>query len=230
MTNDSAAPSRDANVDQNSLMYFSATIFSSVGFTSPTLTSLAIAITNFLFTLVALLLIDRVGRRRILLYSIPVMILGLLLSSCAFHFVDLSIRPGGSEDDGKNDDLEEDLWPLTILAAMIVYVCGYAIGIGNVAWQQSELFPLSVRSLGSGVATGTNWGSNFLIGLTFLPMMEWLTPTGTFALYALICMLGLAAVWRIYPETKGLNLEAVRGLLEHGWTVQMDAGRRTGTG
>ena len=55
-------------------MYFSATIFTIVGFKSPTLTSLVVAVTNFVFTLIALGLIDRIGRRRILLYSLPFMI------------------------------------------------------------------------------------------------------------------------------------------------------------
>ena len=124
---------------------------------------------------------------------------------------------GGSE---RADGTQEDLWPFTILAAMVLYVSGYAIGIGNVAWQQSELFPLSARSAGCGIATGTNWASNFMVGLTFLPLMERLSPTGTFTLYAAICFLGWAAVWSIYPETNGLALEEVRGLLERSFGVK----------
>ncbi|KAF2833551.1 general substrate transporter, partial [Ophiobolus disseminans] len=166
----------------NSLMYFSATIFRLVGFHSPTLTSLSIALTNFAFTLVAFHSIDRIGRRRILLWSVPIMIAGLGLCAVAFEFVDLSGEEGAS-----TIGQEASAWPLVILAAMVVYVAGYAIGLGNVPWQMSELFPLSVRSLGSALATATNWGSNTIIGLTFLPMMEFFTPTGTFALYALVC-------------------------------------------
>ena len=82
-------------------------------------------------------------------------------------------------------------WAIIILLAMVTYVAGYAVGMGNVPWQQSELFPLSVRALGSALATATNWASNFLIGITFLPMMEWLTPVGTFALYTLVLLYGL---------------------------------------
>ncbi len=83
---------------QNSIMYFSATIFSLLGFTSPILTSLSVAVTNFVFTLLALLIIDRVGRRAILLRSIPVMIAGLVLCSVSVrnsssYFIPNSFKP-----------------------------------------------------------------------------------------------------------------------------------------
>ncbi|KAI0025100.1 general substrate transporter [Xylariomycetidae sp. FL0641] len=205
----------------NSLMYFSATIFSILGFSVPTLTSLSVATTNFAFTVVAMLLIDRIGRRRILLYSIPFMVVGLLLSAAGFEFTELSM----GEDEGAAHVTQPETdsshsAAVVILVSIMVYVASYAIGLGNVAWQQSELFPLSVRSLGSGLATATNWGANFIIGLTFLPMMEFLTPTWTFVLYAGVCVAGWLAVWAIYPETVGLSLEEATGLLEHGWGVR----------
>jgi SP family myo-inositol transporter-like MFS transporter 13 len=62
-------------------MYYSATIFELVGFRTPTLAAMTVAVTNFLMTVAALFLIDRIGRRRILLYSLPVMVLGLLASA-----------------------------------------------------------------------------------------------------------------------------------------------------
>ncbi|KAF1839214.1 general substrate transporter [Decorospora gaudefroyi] len=201
----------------NSLMYFSATIFRLVGFESPTLTSLSIAITNFLFTLVAFHYIDRIGRRRILLWSVPIMVIGLILCAIAFRFLDLP------EDEAASTTsvvASNKTWPLVILISMITYVAGYAIGMGNVPWQQSELFPLSVRSLGSAVSTATNWGSNTFIGITFLPMMNVFTPVGTFALYAGVCVVAWITIWRIYPETAGLGLEDVGGLLRDGYGVE----------
>ena len=59
-----------------------------------------------------------------------------------------------------------------------------------------------------------------MIGLTFLPMIEFVTPTGTFALYALVCVGAWMAVWKIYPETAGLGLEEVGSLLREGWGVE----------
>ncbi|KAI1161794.1 putative MFS myo-inositol transporter [Nemania serpens] len=197
----------------NSLMYFSATIFLMLGFTVPTLTSLSVASTNFIFTVAALLLIDRIGRRRILLWSIPFMAFGLLAT--AFGFSALKPPSVTTRDTGL-------AWsaPIFILVNIMVYVAAYALGLGNVPWMQSELFPLNVRSLGSGLATATNWLANFIIGLTFLPLMDVLTPSWTFVLYSIVCMAGWIAVWWIYPETVGLSLEEATGLLEHGWGVR----------
>ncbi|KAF2093416.1 putative MFS myo-inositol transporter, partial [Rhizodiscina lignyota] len=200
----------------NSLMYFSATVFALVGFRSPTLAALSVATTNFLFTLVAFYAIDRVGRRRILLLSVPIMTAGLGLCAIAFRFVNIKADPAEAMQEHRSDPTA---WPIVVLVSMVIYVAGYATGLGNVPWQQSELFPLSVRSLGSSLATATNWASNTLIGLTFLPLMDSLTPSWTFTLYAGICAICWWAIWCIYPETAGLGLEDVGGLLKHGWGV-----------
>jgi SP family myo-inositol transporter-like MFS transporter 13 len=205
-------------------MYFSATIFTLLGFSVPTLTSLSVAATNCIFTVLALLLIDRIGRRRILLYSIPFMALGLLLSGFGFRSIDMpptsDARDSAPATRDGSSPATRDGAAMVILASMITYVASYALGLGNVPWMQSELFPLSVRSLGSGAATATNWLANFVVGLTFLPMMDAMTPTWTFVSYAGVCVVGWVAVWMIYPETSGLTLEEATGLLEHGWGVK----------
>jgi MFS transporter, SP family, solute carrier family 2 (myo-inositol transporter), member 13 len=200
----------------NSLMYFSATIFESLSFSSPTLTSLTVAGTNFVFTLFAFVLIDYVGRRRILLFSIPFMIFALL--GCALAFSQLAVSPSPEQDQAQSTGTLS--LPSLILISLTVYTAAYASGLGTVPWQQSELFPLSVRSLGSALATATNWGSNFIVGLTFLPMMETLTPGWTFVIYALVCVFGWLSVWRIYPEMSGMSLEEVKDLLSDGWGVK----------
>ncbi|KAI0407899.1 putative MFS myo-inositol transporter [Xylaria palmicola] len=197
----------------NSLMYFSATIFLRLGFSVPTLTSLTVASTNFIFTILAILLIDRIGRRRMLLYSIPFMAFGLLATAFGFS------ASGTLSIAARDAELTRSA-ALFILVNIMVYVAAYALGLGNVPWMQSELFPLKVRSLGSGVATATNWLANFVVGLTFLPLMDALTASWTFVLYSVVCVGGWAAVWWIYPETAGLSLEEATGLLEHGWGVR----------
>ncbi|KAJ5281380.1 hypothetical protein N7478_006752 [Penicillium angulare] len=210
----------------NSLMYFSGIIFQSLSFSSPTLTSLSIAMTNFLFTLLAFIYIDKIGRRRILLYSIPIMILALCCCSLSFSSMDIPWGSQSPPESQSGTDGRNALYPLLILACLTVYTAAYAFGLGNVPWQQSELFPLNVRSLGSGLATATNWGSNFIVGLTFLPMMEWLSPTWTFVIYAGICVVGWGATYKIYPEMSGMGLEEVKGLLASGWGVAESMQRR----
>jgi len=194
-------------------MYFSATIFQMLGFAIPTLTSLTVAGTNLVFTALALAVIDRVGRRRVLLWSIPVMIAGLLLSAYGFSRVHLPATLAEPAADRGAARL--------ILGSMMMYVAAYAVGLGNVPWMQSELFGLGARGLGGGLATATNWAANFVVGLTFLPLLGALTPSGTFTLYAAVCAAGLALVARFYPETAGLSLEEAATLLEgDGWGVR----------
>jgi SP family myo-inositol transporter-like MFS transporter 13 len=194
----------------NCLMYFSSTIFTLLGFSIPTLTSLVVAITNFTFTVAALFMVDVVGRRRILLYSIPFMVVGLLLSAYGFIFVKLPTDYNAAPQAAPS----EQHAAFIILFSIMIYVAAYALGLGNVPWMQSELFSLNVRSIGSSLGSATNWGANFVVGLTFLPLMDVLTPPWTFALYALICTVGYLLVWRCYPETTGMSLEEAASLLE----------------
>ena len=126
-------------------MYFSATIFALVGFSSPTLASLSVAITNFVFTVVAFGAIDGIGRRRILLYSVPAMVLGLALAAVGFELISLpaaSDSPVAGAEDSGEDSIRASgkgkSWAMTILCAMVIYVAGYAVGLGCVPWQQSE--------------------------------------------------------------------------------------------
>jgi SP family myo-inositol transporter-like MFS transporter 13 len=200
-------------------MYYSATIFSLLGFPIPTLTSLVVAVTNLIFTIAAMLLVDRIGRRRVLLYSIPFMVAGLLFAAYGFSSITVTTStppPKAAEGlTGTPPALPDRLAAGVILASIMIYVAAYAIGLGNVPWMQSELFSLSVRSLGSGLATATNWAANFVIGLTFLPLMDALTPSWTFVLYAMICLLGFFLVRGVYPETAGLSLEEAASLLEN---------------
>lgn len=218
----------------NSLMYFSATIFSLLNFSSPTLTSLSIALTNFAFTIVAFYLIDRLGRRRILLLTIPFMAIALLLCAFSFTYIDINLPDDSASSTTPPSSITQSRTPaIAILISLTLYVSSYATALGPVPWQQSELFPLSVRSLGSSLATATNWFSNTIVGLTFLPMMHALSPGWTFVGYAVVCGVGWVGVWAVYPETMGLGLEEVGELLRDGFGVEKSMNivrkRRAGT-
>ncbi|KAJ2916232.1 hypothetical protein MD484_g4195, partial [Candolleomyces efflorescens] len=140
----------------NTLMYYSATLFKQIGFNNPTAVGLIVSGTNFIFTLVALKWIDTIGRRRIMVWSAPGMVAGLTLASIFFFLAspeaqsismstnsrdssDLAKKTNGSLVDGTE---YSTTWSGLVLFAMIVYVASYATGLGNVPWQQGELFGL----------------------------------------------------------------------------------------
>ncbi|KLO16543.1 general substrate transporter [Schizopora paradoxa] len=198
----------------NTLMYYSATLFKSIGFNQPTAVGLIIAGTNFLFTLFALKYIDIIGRRRIMVWSAPGMIFGLTLASVAFHF--LTKSTGNVLVDGAK---YSTTWSALVLFSMIVFVASYATGLGNVPWQQGELFGLEVRGIGTSCATAVNWGGNLLIGSTYLSLMSAITPSGAFGFYAGLCLLGWLFCVFCYPETAGLSLEEVKSIFSDGFGI-----------
>ncbi|PAV17927.1 general substrate transporter [Pyrrhoderma noxium] len=199
----------------NTLMYYSATLFKSIGFNQPTAVGLIVAGTNFLFTLVALKYIDIIGRRKIILISASGMIIGLVLASVSFHF--LTTSTGNILVDGSSYPKS---WSGVVLASMIIFVASYATGLGNVPWQQGELFSLEVRGIGTSCSTAINWAANLLIGSTYLSLMDRITPSGAFGFYAGLCLLGLLFCIFCYPETAGLSLEEVCAIFDEGFGVR----------
>ncbi|PFH48327.1 hypothetical protein AMATHDRAFT_65749 [Amanita thiersii Skay4041] len=199
----------------NTLMYYSATLFKEIGFDQPTAVGLIISGTNFIFTLVALATIDKIGRRRIMIWSAPGMVVGLVVASIAFHF--LTMKTGNILVDGTH---YSPAWSGIVLASMIVFVASYATGLGNVPWQQGELFGLEVRGIGTSLATATNWAGNLLIGSTYLSLMDRITPAGAFGFYAGLCFLGWLFVLACFPETAGLSLEEVKMIFRNGFGIK----------
>ncbi|KAK7442980.1 hypothetical protein VKT23_015924 [Stygiomarasmius scandens] len=193
----------------NTLMYYSATIFKQIGFDQPTAVGLIVSGTNFIFTLVALKWIDQIGRRRIMVWSAPGMVIGLVLAAIAFHF--LTRQTNGVLVDNTS---YPQSWSAIVLLSMIIYVASYATGLGNVPWQQGEFFSLEYRGIGTSLSTATNWAANFLIGSTYLSLMAKITPAGAFGFYAGLCFLGWIFVVFCFPETAGLSLEEVRGVFK----------------
>lgn len=199
----------------NSLMYYSSLLFSLVGFSDPVAVGTVIAGTNFIFTLVNLLLVDRIGRRRILLSTMPFMGLALVAAAVVFRWIpinlsDLSLPPGVTIG-----------WPaIVVLVSMVVYVALYSSGMGSTAWLSSEFFPMEVRAMGTMMLTCTCWACNIIVASTFLTQMENTTPSGAFGFYAAICLLGSVAVYFCYPEVSGLALEDIRAIFQDGFGVK----------
>ncbi|WBW71024.1 myo-inositol transmembrane transporter [Schizosaccharomyces osmophilus] len=185
----------------NAIQYFSAIIFKSVGFKNSIQISVVVGATNFLFTILAFMLIDRIGRRRILLCSATTMIISLSVCAISYHFL----------------ELKKTAWKYVILGSIISFLASYAFGIGNIPWQQAELFPMEVRALGTGFSTAVNWSGNLIVSATFLTMMESITSVGTFGLFAGFCFAGLVVCFFTYPELAGMSIEHISILLEKGF-------------
>ncbi|KAI5964802.1 ITR1 [Candida pseudojiufengensis] len=200
----------------NSLMYFSATIFETIGFHNPTAVSIIISATNFVFTAIALCIIDHVGRRKILLVGIPCMCGSLVVCAIAFHFLDVNFATGIEiATRGING------WGIVVIIGMILYVASYAIGIGNSAWVGVELFSdVNVRSIGAMYAAATNWAGSLVIASTFLTMLEKITPTGTFSFFAGLCLISFFFVYFLLPDAAGLELEETTNFLANGFNVK----------
>lgn len=206
----------------NSLMYFSATIFETSGFDNATAVSIIIAATNFVFTFIALCIIDKVGRRRILIFAVPCMCASLVLCAIGFHFLGVkfdnnnSVKVAASGITG---------WGIIIILSMVWFVASYAIGIGCSAWTGVELFSdVNVRSVGAMFAAATNWAGSLTVASTFLTMLENITPTGTFSFFAGLCFVAFIFIYFLYPEVAGLELEETTQLLSSGFNVK-EAGR-----
>jgi sugar porter (SP) family MFS transporter len=185
----------------NTIIYYAPSIFVMAGFQgapAAILATLVIGIINVLFTIIALLLIDKLGRRPLLLIGLTGMLFSLGILSVAFLH--------GSQDLG--------ILKWFALFSMILYIACFAISLGPIMWLMfSEIFPLSIRGLGSSIATSFQWGLNMIIALTFLTLVQILTPGGTFLLFAFLCILGILFVYYQVPETKGVSLEEIEANL-----------------
>ncbi len=180
----------------NTVIYYAPTIFQMAGLHSHSaaiLATVGVGVVNVLMTVVALELLDRVGRRPLLLYGLVGMIVSLGILGAAF----LSTNPSSAL-----------AW--TSLVCVAAYVACFAISLGPIFWLMiAEIYPLKIRSMAMSVAAAANWGSNLLVALTFLSLLQVLGRPWTFWLYALVGVLAWIFVVRLVPETKGKTLEEI---------------------
>lgn len=137
----------------------------------------------------------------------------MVVAAVAFHYIPIS-RDLVLESSSVN-------WAgILVLVTIIFYVAFFASGVATIGWVGTELLPLEVRALGTMMNTVTCWGCNIIIASTFLSMMKGITPSGAFGFYAGICFFGWIFVIFCYPEVKGLPLEEVSQVFEHGFGVR----------
>ena len=179
----------------NTVIYYAPTILREAGFASNAVAILAtagIGMVNVAATVAALLLMDRAGRRPLLLGGMAGMALCLLVLAASFAVA-------GSQSLG-----------MVTASALAAYVAAFAVGLGPVFWLLiAEIFPLAFRGRGMSVASVANWGANLIVALVFLDLMRAIGAGGTFLLFAMLTALAVAFTWQLVPETRGRSLEEI---------------------
>lgn len=180
----------------NTIIYYAPTIFEMAGVHSATVSILAtvgVGMVNVLMTIVAIRLIDKVGRRPLLLTGTFGMVISLGVLGFAFHLHTVNATLG---------------W--ITAASLMVYVASFAIGLGPVFWLLiSEIYPLRIRGRAMSLATVMNWAANLVVALTFLSLIQWAGRGNTFWIYGLIGIGTWVFVYKLVPETKGRSLESI---------------------
>ncbi|MEN2740166.1 sugar porter family MFS transporter [Microbacterium sp. X-17] len=188
----------------NVIFYYSTSLWASVGFgqTNSFAISVFTSVLNVLVTLIAIWLVDRVGRKPILLTGSIIMAVSLATMAIAFSFATGS---------GQDVHLSGAWGPIALVAANL-FVVGFGASWGPLVWVLlGEIFPSRIRGKALGVAAGAQWIANFLITVSFPTMSSWSLPL-TYAMYAAFAVLSFIYVLLRVPETKGMELEQTETL------------------
>jgi len=181
----------------NTIVYYAPTIFQMVGFGSAGNAILATFLIGFVgltFTIISMFLVDKVGRRPLLLISLAGM--GVVL-------LHLAIILG---------DPHPKKW--MVLTDVLVYLAAFDLGLGPIFWLLiSEIYPTTIRAQAMSLATLAIWASDFLVTATFLTIVEHIGMRGCFMLFAGLCVVAFVFSFRIVPETRGRTLEQI----ENSW-------------
>ncbi|MCU1490213.1 MAG: sugar porter family transporter [Acidimicrobiaceae bacterium] len=180
----------------NTVIYYGATIlgFAGLSTSSSIAQAVFIGVVNLVFAGVAVLMLDRVGRRPPLLIGTIGCVIGLVALGWYFH--------AGTSFQHHN------AW--IALVAMMFYIAAFEISLGPIFWVMiAEIFPLEVRSKAMAVATVFNWAFNFLVSYFFLRLVSAIGEDGTFWLYAGLGVVAVAYFYFQVPETKGRALEEI---------------------
>jgi SP family galactose:H+ symporter-like MFS transporter len=185
----------------NAVIYYAPQIFSHAGFDSGKIqifATIGVGVVNVAATVLAMFLIDRLGRR-------PLLIIGFLGAAVTMLVIALGVV------------IPNLVPPWLIIAMLLLYIASFALAIGPLPHlMMSEIFPLRVRGPGMSVASLSNWGFNFLVVFTFPLMLAGPGLAFTFTLFAVICLGGIAFTMRRVPETTGHSLEAIERHLMSG--------------
>lgn len=185
----------------NAVIYYAPLVFREAGFDSHAtqlLATMGVGLVNVVFTVISMMLIDRVGRR-LMLY------IGFAGTALSLSMIAIAVASNGP-------------WVHAVsLAGMLLYIAAFAISIGPLPWlMMSEIFPMDVRPLGMGLASIANWTVNALVVFSFPPLLAALGLASVFASFAAACVAGIVFTWIYVPETSGATLEAIEARLTDG--------------
>ena len=181
----------------NTVIYYAPTLLNNAGLGSSAalLANVANGVVNVGMTILAIRLLDRVGRRVLLITGTCGMATALLTIGLIF----LASGPRLSTAAA-----------LAAVAALFAYTGSFAIGLGPVFWLLiSEIYPVRVRASAMSAAASANWGANFLVTISFLSLLNAITNAGTFFMFGFLTVLALIYFWRRVPETRGLQLDHI---------------------
>ena len=184
----------------NAVLYYGPSIFENAGLSGgdSLFYQVLVGLVNTLTTVLALVIIDKVGRKKLVYYGVSGMVVSLILIGLYFLFGD---SLGVSS--------------LFLLVFFLFYVFCCAVSICAVVFVLlSEMYPTKVRGLAMSIAGFALWIGTYLIGQLTPWMLQNLTPAGTFFLFALMCVPYMLIVWKLVPETTGKSLEEI----ERYWT------------
>jgi SP family galactose:H+ symporter-like MFS transporter len=180
----------------NTVIYYAPTIFKFAGIaaTGPSiLAGAALTMVMWIFHVLAIFLLDRVGRRPLLLVGVAGQIVGLAILGSAFHFQQLA-----------------SFKSYVAIGGLVIYVACFAFGLGPIFWLLiSEIYPLKVRGTAMSAVTVTNWALNLVVAVTFLTLVGVLGHAGTFWFYGVIAIGAWIFFYLLVPETKGKSLEEI---------------------
>jgi SP family sugar:H+ symporter-like MFS transporter len=186
----------------NVIFYYSTELWAAVGFTQSNslIISVVTGVVNILVTLIAIALVDRIGRRPILMTGSIGMAVSLGVMALAFA-------------QGPAGHLEGAWGPIALVAANLFVVC-FGASWGPLVWVLlGEIFPNTIRAKALGLAAAAQWIANFLITVSFPSLSGFSLPL-TYGAYALFAALSFFFIWRLVPETKGMALEDADKLLD----------------
>ena len=193
----------------NAVIYYANQIFEAAGFISPTSQSLAtlwaIGAVNVVATFVAVVWVDRFGRKPLLFIGTVGMGVSLVVVGAMFLKL-TKITPGSVAHTPTGEGL-------ITLVALVVFIASFAFSLGPIVWTIiNEIFPSHVRGRAVAVATAANWFAAWLVAQFFLTMVDLITTTGVFWVFAGFCGVTFWFVRQYVPETKGRSLEQIQSM------------------